>query len=120
NPRAGFETPVSNTPVPDDRHRHIGDDDIPVYHDDGTHSLSTGHSGAGGAYFRHGQGAQAYGLLGDVEPIMSCDTNFDSQITKPEFEQCAARRFVALDANRDGAITLDEVHLWISQAPAQQ
>lgn len=58
-------------------------------------------------------GAQAYGLLGDAEPIMSCDTNFDRRIEKTEFEQCAARRFVELDANHDGFFTPDEVHPWL-------
>jgi hypothetical protein len=59
-------------------------------------------------------GAQAFGLLGDPEPIMSCDTNFDRRIEKTEFEQCAARRFVLLDANHDGFFTPDEVHPWLT------
>jgi len=59
-------------------------------------------------------GAQAFGLLGDAEPIMSCDTNFDRRIEKTEFEQCAARRFVELDANHDGFFTPDEVHPWLT------
>ncbi|HVV32719.1 MAG TPA: hypothetical protein VHC73_05770 [Vitreimonas sp.] len=59
-------------------------------------------------------GAQAFGLLGDPEPIMACDTNFDRRIEKTEFEQCAARRFVELDTNHDGFFTTDEVHPWLT------
>ncbi len=55
-------------------------------------------------------GAQAYGLLGDAEPIMSCDSNFDRRVTLAEFDACAERRFAQLDANHDGYITTDEVN----------
>ena len=53
-------------------------------------------------------GAQAYGLLGDAEPIMSCDSNFDRRVTLQEFDSCAERRFAMLDANHDGHFTPDE------------
>jgi hypothetical protein len=53
-------------------------------------------------------GAQAYGLLGDAEPIMSCDSNFDRRVTLQEFDACAERRFAMLDANHDGYFTPDE------------
>lgn len=53
-------------------------------------------------------GAQAYGLLGDAEPIMSCDSNFDRRVTLAEFDACAERRFAMLDANHDGYFTPDE------------
>ena len=53
-------------------------------------------------------GAQAYGLLGDAEPIMSCDSNFDRRVTLAEFDACAGRRFAMLDANHDGYFTPDE------------
>ncbi|MFT3729376.1 MAG: EF-hand domain-containing protein [Terricaulis sp.] len=89
-----------------------------------TSSSSSSNTGANGALVtprvtrRQGGprpvGAQAFGLLGDAEPIMSCDTNFDRRIEKTEFEQCAARRFVELDANRDGFFTPDEVHPWLT------
>jgi hypothetical protein len=55
-------------------------------------------------------GAQAYGLLGDAEPIMSCDSNFDRRITLAEFDACAERRFALLDLNHDGFITPDELN----------
>jgi hypothetical protein len=53
-------------------------------------------------------GAQAYGLLGDAEPIMSCDSNFDRRVTLAEFDACAERRFAMLDTNHDGFFTPDE------------
>lgn len=53
-------------------------------------------------------GAQAYGLLGDAEPIMSCDPNFDRRVTLAEFDACAERRFAILDASHDGYFTPDE------------
>ncbi len=55
-------------------------------------------------------GAQAYGLLGDAEPIMSCDSNFDRRITHAEFDACAERRFALLDLNHDGFVTPDEIN----------
>jgi hypothetical protein len=58
------------------------------------------------------QGAQAYGLLGDAEPILSCDSNFDRRVTLDEFDACAERRFAQLDANHDGFFTPDEVRYW--------
>lgn len=59
-------------------------------------------------------GAQAYGLLGDAEPIMSCDANFDRRITLEEFDACADRRFAMLDANHDGYVTADEANRYRS------
>jgi hypothetical protein len=65
-------------------------------------------------------GAQPFGLLNDAEPIMSCDTNFDRRVDKSEFDQCAARRFVELDSNRDGFFTMDEAPEWARvPAPAE-
>jgi hypothetical protein len=74
------------------------------------------HRGAAGP---RASGAQAYGLLGDIEPVMSCDRDFDRRIIKSEFEQCAQRRFVELDANHDGFFTPDEVHPWLVTARAR-
>lgn len=54
------------------------------------------------------QGAQSYGLLGDAEPVMSCDANLDQRVTRAEFAACAARRFTELDADHDGQFTIDE------------
>jgi hypothetical protein len=55
------------------------------------------------------RGAQAYGLLDDVEPVMSCDRSFDRRITRAEWQECAVRRFGLIDKNADGSFALDEV-----------
>ena len=111
---AGYEAPLDpNAPVEGSAHvdRNSSRNDIT-----GSHIASVRGGRRGPAPI----GAQAYGLLGDPEPIMSCDSNFDRRIDKAEFEQCASRRFVELDANRDGFFTPDEVHPWLTgQARAQ-
>jgi len=118
NRAAEFETPVE-ADQPSSRQDH-SDPDLdggPRYDDNVEHRLD----GANHGEFAppRGEGAQRYGLLGDAEPIMSCDANLDGRVTKTEFEQCAQRRFVALDANHDGFFTLDEAHLWIMRAHAE-
>ncbi|MFZ2028735.1 MAG: hypothetical protein WAU68_00375 [Vitreimonas sp.] len=75
------------------------------------HSVGTTVSGPNRGHGGEGMsGAQAYGLMGDAEPIMSCDGNFDRRVTLAEFDACAERRFAALDVNHDGFITPDEVN----------
>ncbi|MEJ0059499.1 MAG: hypothetical protein WDM79_07980 [Terricaulis sp.] len=54
------------------------------------------------------RGAQRFGILNDVEPVMSCDANFDRRVPREEFGACAARRFSLIDVNHDGAFTADE------------
>jgi len=104
NGYAGGE-PIGNTLAPPD----------PRHRDDGTHQVIQGNdiNIAGphrGQPAERPVGAQAYGLLGDAEPIMSCDSNFDRRITLAEFDACADRRFAMLDLNHDGFITPDEVN----------
>jgi hypothetical protein len=119
DPRVGYETPVEGS-QPDAggrRHADLDPGNTPNYEDDTDRGMGAGVA-AGGR--RRSQGAQRFGLLGDIEPIMSCDADFDRRVTKTEFEQCAARRFVQLDANHDGYFTLDEAHPWLStQARAE-
>lgn len=43
------------------------------------------------------------------DPVMSADVNLDNRVTWEEFGAQAARTFVALDANRDGRLSKDEV-----------
>jgi hypothetical protein len=114
DPTAGYETPVeAGQPDPGARrHSDLDTGDAPNYEDD-TDRPVRGARSAGGR--RRGQGAQRFGLLGDVEPIMSCDADFDRRVTKTEFEQCAARRFVQLDANHDGYFTLEEARPWVAR-----
>mgnify|MGYP000163563603 CR=1 FL=1 len=52
------------------------------------------------------RGAAAFSLLGDVEPVMSCDTDLSRRVTAPEFEACALRRFAVLDSDGDGFFSL--------------
>lgn len=101
----GGGEPIANTLNPPERHER----------DNGAHQVIQGND-ITIAGPRRGQpaerpvGAQAYGLLGDAEPIMSCDGNFDRRVTLAEFDACAERRFAVLDLNHDGFITPDEVN----------
>lgn len=54
------------------------------------------------------RGAGRFGLLRDIEPVMSCDADMSRWVTVAEFQQCAERRFTLLDVNGDGFFTLDE------------
>lgn len=54
------------------------------------------------------RGAGRFGLLRDIEPVMSCDADMSRWVTAAEFQQCAERRFTLLDVNGDGFFTLDE------------
>ncbi|MBI3516117.1 MAG: hypothetical protein HY060_18960 [Proteobacteria bacterium] len=43
------------------------------------------------------------------DPVMSADVNLDNRVTLDEFQAQAARTFAALDRNRDGRLSKDEV-----------
>ena len=58
---------------------------------------------------REYQGAAAYGLLQEAEPIRAADTNLDGLVSKAEFMAAADRRFALLDKRHDGKLTLDEL-----------
>jgi EF hand domain-containing protein len=103
NGYAGGE-PIGNTMLPDEHQRERG-----VTMSRQTDVTVQGPRRGGGQVERP-VGAQAYGLLGDAEPIMSCDANFDRRVTLAEFDACAERRFAMLDLNHDGFITPDEVN----------
>jgi hypothetical protein len=72
------------------------------------------HRGAGGGrtpgFFRGGddphQGAGRYGLLDLPEPVVSADTDFNRGVSLSEFRQAAAQRFLALDLDHHGYLTL--------------
>jgi len=64
------------------------------------------------------EGAAAYGLLAEPEPITAADTNVDFRITKAEFLAAADRRFKRLDKRGDGKLTLDELPMTAAQAEA--
>ena len=54
------------------------------------------------------RGAQPFSLLNDVEPVMTCDRNFDRRVRREEFEICASHRFVQIDLDRDGFFVREE------------
>lgn len=66
------------------------------------------------------EGAAAYGLLGEPEPVRAADANFDGRITLKEFVAAADRRFERLDRRHDGKLTLDELPMTVQQQMAQQ
>ena len=102
--------PIRDQPLgpQNDRH-HRRDPDDPEIAEGGAHPSGPGQ--ALGGISRPTvtrQGAGRFGLLDVIEPVMTCDTDFNRRITRDEFSACAARRFALIDANHDGFFTLDE------------
>src|SRR5262249_38372460 len=54
------------------------------------------------------RGAQLYGMLPDLEPVMSCDRDFDRRVTPEEFGACARERLAQIDTNHDGFFDISE------------
>ena len=52
------------------------------------------------------QGGARYGLLDLPEPVVSADTNFNRGVSLAEFKQAATQRFVALDVDHQGKLSL--------------
>ena len=52
------------------------------------------------------QGAGRFGLLDLPEPVVSADSNFNRGVSLAEFRQAAAQRFMALDLDHHGYLTL--------------
>lgn len=65
------------------------------------------------------QGAARYGLLDLPEPVVSADTDFNRGVSLNEFRAAAGQRFIALDLNHRGRLTLSELET-IRPAPAAQ
>ena len=73
-----------------------------------------GDRGSGGRGHRAGffrgddthQGAGRFGLLDLPEPVVSADSNFNRGVSQAEFRQAAAQRFIALDVDHHGYLTL--------------
>lgn len=53
------------------------------------------------------QGGARYGLLDLPEPVVSADFDFNRGVSLNEFERAATQRFVALDVDHKGRLTLD-------------
>ena len=102
----------------------IDPDEITRYEDtvapeiqSGTHfgiaSLEGGSDGhhRGGGFFRgddrdEHQGAGRFGLIDLPEPVVSADADFDRGVSLAEFRQAAGQRFLALDIDHHGYLTL--------------
>ena len=72
------------------------------------------HRGSGHGFFRGGdddnhQGAGRFGLLDLPEPVSSADSNFNRGVSASEFRQAAGQRFLALDLEHHGYLTLAEL-----------
>lgn len=65
---------------------------------------------------RH-QGAGRYGLLDLPEPVVAADTDFDRGVSREEFRAAAEQRFLALDLDHKGYLTLGDLER-IRPAPA--
>jgi hypothetical protein len=61
------------------------------------------------------QGAAVYGLLNDAEPLRSADRSFRSQLKLQDMLDQADRNFDALDVDRRGYLTLED----LPRTPAQ-
>jgi hypothetical protein len=66
------------------------------------------------------QGAQRFGLLGDAEPVMSCDADLSRRVTQAEFEACIVARFANLDSDDDGVFQRSEARFWRERARGQR
>jgi hypothetical protein len=54
-------------------------------------------------------GAAPFSLLPISHPIMDADTNFNRGVSPGEFSQAAGRRFLMLDSQRAGRLTLEQL-----------
>ncbi|MGE5723370.1 MAG: EF-hand domain-containing protein [Sphingomonadales bacterium] len=95
--------------------------------------LGGGYGGSGGRHGRHGggkrggrggpgggsggedgadnglEGAGRFGLLNIPEPVMDADADLNRGVSLAEFESAAGKRFLMLDTNHDGRLTLAEL-----------
>lgn len=66
-----------------------------------------------------GQSAARLDLLGMPEPVTAADTNFNRGVSREEFRQAAGQRFVALDLDHHGYLTLAGLQSIRPAAPAR-
>jgi EF hand len=64
------------------------------------------------------QGAGRFGLLDLPEPVVSADSNFNRGVSLTEFRQAAAQRFMALDLDHHGYLTLAALEVIRPAPPA--
>ena len=96
----------------------IDPDEITRYENVVAPEIASGHvdvaafgSSEGGGFFRGGdtdqhQGAGRYGLLDLPEPVVSADSDFNRGVSLAEFRAAAGQRFLALDVDHKGYLTL--------------
>ena len=96
----------------------IDPDEITRYENVVAPEIASGHvdvaafgSSEGGGFFRAGdndqhQGAGRYGLLDLPEPVVSADSDFNRGVSLAEFRAAAGQRFLALDVDHKGYLTL--------------
>ena len=65
------------------------------------------------------QGAGRFGLLDLPEPVVSADSNFNRGVSVTEFRQAAAQRFLALDLDHHGYLTLAGLEVIRPAPPAK-
>jgi Ca2+-binding EF-hand superfamily protein len=65
------------------------------------------------------QGGAHLDLLGLPEPVTAADSNFNRGVSREEFRQAAAKRFVALDLDHHGYLTLAGVQSIRPARPAR-
>ena len=67
-----------------------------------------------------GQGRVRFGLLDLPEPVVAADTDFNRGVSLPEFRAAAAQRFLALDLDHKGVLTLPELESIHPPAPRSE
>ena len=65
------------------------------------------------------QGGARYGLLDLPEPVSSADSDFNRGVSLSEFRQAATQRFVALDVDHQGQLSLAVLETLKPPPPAQ-
>jgi hypothetical protein len=77
-----------------------------------------GGGGTGAAGATKAMGGARYGLLDLPEPVVSADSDFNRGVSLSEFRQAATQRFVALDVDHQGKLTLDVLETLKPPPPA--
>lgn len=75
-----------------------------------------GRRSGGGSFSEYGdttglQGAGRYSLINIPEPVIDADSDLNRGVSRDEFALSAGRRFLLLDTDHDGRLTLDELQL---------
>jgi hypothetical protein len=82
-----------------------------------------GHRGGGDGFSAAGpsgpEGAARFALLNIPEPVAAADTNLNRGVSPEEFRQAALSRFVLLDTNHDGRLTVTELEAMRPSGPSR-